>query len=65
MSVLFFARKSMANNQGKYPIYMQITIAVERFGIGKRFILPENWSVRNRPREGRKFQCKICEYLLN
>jgi hypothetical protein len=27
MSVLFYARKSMANNQGEYPIYMRITIA--------------------------------------
>jgi integrase len=45
MSVLFYARKSMANNQGEYPIYMRITIAGERFEIGtKRFILPENWS---------------------
>ena len=47
MSVLFYARKSMANNQGEYPIYMRITIAGERFEIGtKRFILPDNWSAQ-------------------
>lgn len=45
MTVLFYARKSMANNQGEYPIYMRTTIAGERFEIGtKRFILPDNRS---------------------
>lgn len=45
MSVLFYARKSMANNQGECPIYMRITIAGERYEVGtRRFILEENWS---------------------
>ncbi len=45
MSVLFYARKSMANNQGESPIYMRITIAGERYEVGtKRFILEESWS---------------------
>lgn len=44
-SVLFYARKSMANNQGECPIYMRITIAGERYEVGtRRFILEENWS---------------------
>jgi hypothetical protein len=46
MSVLFYARKSMANNQGECPIYMRITIAGERYETGtKRFIREENWSM--------------------
>jgi len=45
MSVLFNARKSMANSEGENPIYMRVTIAGERFEIGtKRYVLTDNWS---------------------
>ena len=45
MSVLFYARKSMANSEGENPIYMRVTIAGERFEIGtKRYVLTNNWS---------------------
>ena len=43
MSVLFYARKSMANSEGENPIYMRVTIAGERFEIGtKRYVLTNN-----------------------
>jgi hypothetical protein len=45
ISVLFFARKSMANNQGECPIYMRITIAGVRFEVSsRRFVLQHDWS---------------------
>ncbi|MBT1705882.1 phage integrase SAM-like domain-containing protein, partial [Fulvivirgaceae bacterium PWU20] len=45
MSVLFFARKSMANKLNECPIYMRITISGERFEVGtKRFVQADEWS---------------------
>jgi integrase len=45
MSVLFYARKSMAKSEGENPIYMRVTIAGARFEIGtKRYVLTNNWS---------------------
>jgi integrase len=45
MSVLFFARKSMANKLNECPIYMRITIAGKRFEVGtRRFVQAEEWS---------------------
>ena len=44
ISVLFFARKSKSNSQGKAPIYMRITINGERYDLGtKRFVTLESW----------------------
>ncbi len=44
ISVLFFARKSKANNRGESPIYMRITINGERYDLGtKRFVGMDNW----------------------
>lgn len=45
INVLFYARKSKANQNGLVPIYMRVTIAGQRFETGtKRFIELEKWS---------------------
>lgn len=45
ISVLFFARKSKPSKDGKFPIYMRVTIDGERFDVGtRRFVDPERWS---------------------
>jgi hypothetical protein len=45
VSVLFYIKRSKANNQGACPIYLRVTINSQRFEFStKKFITPEKWS---------------------
>jgi site-specific recombinase XerD len=45
VSVLFYIKRSKANNHGACPIYLRVTINSQRFEFSsKKFIEPEKWS---------------------
>ncbi len=45
VSVLFYIKRSKANNQGACPIYLRVTINSQRFEFStKKFITTEKWS---------------------
>jgi Arm DNA-binding domain len=59
MSVLFYARKSMAHSEGENPTYVCVTIAGERFEIGtKSYVLTNNWSAETGRVKARTL-CKV------
>lgn len=65
ISVLFFSRKSKANNLGEAPIYMRITINGQRYDLAtKRFVRDEHWSTETGRMKGTNSHTKSVNNFL-